>query len=117
MLYADGVAITQFEFGRYSSRALRNQGYAVTDTVLGKGSIAKLPDDLREGDKIDVTFLFRKNGMLSVEGRVNRQGKPQPVALQFEVTVDGRMADEDVEICTSASTSSHPPTSHVNNDA
>ena len=42
VLYADGVAITQLEFGRYSSRALRNAGYAVTDTVLGQGSIGFL---------------------------------------------------------------------------
>src|SRR5688500_16366980 len=42
VLYADGVAITQLEFGRYSARALRNSGYAVTDTVLHQGSIGFL---------------------------------------------------------------------------
>ena len=42
VLYADGVAITQLEFGRYSARALRDAGYAVTDTVLGQGSIGFL---------------------------------------------------------------------------
>jgi molecular chaperone DnaK len=65
--------------------------------MLGKGSIAKLPGDLREGDKIDVTFTFRKNGMLFVESRLRRQGLAGSLELKFEVTVDGRMAEEDVE--------------------
>ena len=39
ILYADGAAATQFEFARYTSRALRNTPYAVTDTVLRQGTI------------------------------------------------------------------------------
>ena len=42
VLYADGVAVTQWEFGRYSSRALRNAGFAVTDVVFHQGSIGFL---------------------------------------------------------------------------
>src|SRR4051812_22115740 len=37
VLFADGVAATQWEFGRYSSRALRNAGFAVTDVVFQSG--------------------------------------------------------------------------------
>ena len=44
ILFADGVAVTQLEFGRYSSRVLRNAGFAMTDTVFRQGSIG-LPDD------------------------------------------------------------------------
>lgn len=42
IMYADGVAATQLEYGRYSSVALRNQSFAVTDTVLKQGSIGLL---------------------------------------------------------------------------
>ena len=42
IMYADGVAATQLEFGRYSSQALRNQPYAITDTVLKQGTIGLL---------------------------------------------------------------------------
>ena len=39
ILFADGTAGTQFEFGRYSSQTLRNQSFAVTDIVMGKGQL------------------------------------------------------------------------------
>lgn len=42
IMYADGVAATQLEFGRYSSEAIRNQPYAVTDVVLKQGTIGLL---------------------------------------------------------------------------
>lgn len=39
IMYADGVAATQLEFGRYSSQAIRKKPFAVTDTVLKQGTI------------------------------------------------------------------------------
>jgi alkaline phosphatase len=42
VLYADGAAATQWEFGRYSSRALRNADFAVTDTVFHQGTLGFL---------------------------------------------------------------------------
>ena len=39
ILFADGAAGTQFEFGRYSNEQLRNQPFAVTDVVMGKGQL------------------------------------------------------------------------------
>jgi len=42
IMYADGVAATQLEFGRYSSQAIRKQSFAVTDTVLKQGTIGLL---------------------------------------------------------------------------
>jgi len=37
IMYADGVAATQLESGRYSSQALRNRSYAITpQNTLGR---------------------------------------------------------------------------------
>ncbi len=37
ILFADGTAGTQLEFGRYTSEQLRNKPFAVTDIVMAKG--------------------------------------------------------------------------------
>ena len=42
ILFADGVAPTQWDFGRYSSRVLRGRGFATTDVVFDKGSLGLL---------------------------------------------------------------------------
>jgi alkaline phosphatase len=42
VLYADGAAATQWELGRYSSRVLRDAGFAVTDTVFHEGALGFL---------------------------------------------------------------------------
>ena len=42
ILFGDGAAATQWELGRYSSRALRGQPYATTDVVFKEGSIGIL---------------------------------------------------------------------------
>ena len=39
ILFADGAAATQWEFGRYSSRVLRGKPFAVTDTVFRQGTL------------------------------------------------------------------------------
>lgn len=39
ILFADGVASTQWEFGRYSSEVLRKQPFAVTQHVFGRGTL------------------------------------------------------------------------------
>ena len=38
ILFADGTTSSQYEFGRYSSQLLRQQGFAITDVVMAKGS-------------------------------------------------------------------------------
>ena len=42
ILFADGVAPVQWEFGRYTSRALRNTSFATTDIVFRDGVLGLL---------------------------------------------------------------------------
>ncbi|MBI3041347.1 MAG: alkaline phosphatase [Betaproteobacteria bacterium] len=42
ILFADGAAPTQWEFGRYASEHLRKQSFAVTDVVFRKGVLGLL---------------------------------------------------------------------------
>lgn len=42
ILFADGAAPTQWDFGRYSSRVLRGRGFATTDVVFDQGSLGLL---------------------------------------------------------------------------
>ena len=39
ILFADGTTATQFEFGRYSRKLLRNEPFVITDEVMKKGSL------------------------------------------------------------------------------
>jgi alkaline phosphatase len=39
IMFADGAAPTQWEFGRYTARHLRNEGFAVTDVVFREGTL------------------------------------------------------------------------------
>lgn len=47
VLFADGVAATQWELGRYSARVLRNQSFAATDVVFRDGTLGLLSTDPR----------------------------------------------------------------------
>ncbi|MET0851894.1 MAG: alkaline phosphatase [Candidatus Rokuibacteriota bacterium] len=42
IMFADGAASTQFDFGRYSSKVLRQQPFATTDVVLRQGVVGLL---------------------------------------------------------------------------
>lgn len=48
ILFADGVAATQWELGRYSARVLRNQSFAATDVVFRDGTFGLLSTDSRD---------------------------------------------------------------------
>ncbi|HZT63959.1 MAG TPA: alkaline phosphatase [Burkholderiales bacterium] len=48
VLFADGVAATQWELGRYSARVLRNQGFAATDIVFKDGAFGVLSTSPRD---------------------------------------------------------------------
>lgn len=86
VLYADGVAITQLEFGRYSSRVLRNAGYAVTDTVLGRGSIGFLTTHPYEAFATDsaATASAMSTGVKTRVGAigVGPDGRPERTAVE-----------------------------------
>jgi alkaline phosphatase len=47
IMFADGVAATQWELGRYSAHVLRNQAFAATDVVFKEGSLGLLSTDPR----------------------------------------------------------------------
>ena len=42
IMFADGATSTQWDFGRYSSRVLRNQPFVTTDVVFKEGSLGLL---------------------------------------------------------------------------
>ena len=42
IMFADGTAPTQLEFGKYTARHLRNEGFAVTDVMLREGTLGLL---------------------------------------------------------------------------
>ena len=42
IMFADGAASTQWDFGRYSSRVLRNQPFVTTDIVFREGALGLL---------------------------------------------------------------------------
>jgi alkaline phosphatase len=42
IMFADGAAATQWDFGRYSSRVLRQQPFATTDVVFRQGTVGLL---------------------------------------------------------------------------
>ncbi|HYH43821.1 MAG TPA: alkaline phosphatase [Burkholderiales bacterium] len=42
ILYGDGAAATQWEFGRYTSRVLRNKSFAITDVIFKEGNVGLL---------------------------------------------------------------------------
>jgi alkaline phosphatase len=48
ILFADGVAATQWELGRYSARVLHNQSFAATDVVFRDGALGLLSTDSRD---------------------------------------------------------------------
>lgn len=86
VLYADGVAATQLEFGRYSSRVLRNHGFAATDTVLAQGSIGLLTTHPHEAFATDsaATASAMSTGVKTTIGAVGvgPDGRPERTAAQ-----------------------------------
>ncbi len=87
VLYADGVAITQLEFGRYSARALRKTGYAATDTVLAQGSIGFLTTHPHEAFATDsaATASAMSTGVKTTIGAIGIGPDGQPVRTAVEV--------------------------------
>jgi alkaline phosphatase len=87
VLYADGVAVTQWEFGRYSSRALRNAGFAVTDVVFHQGSIGFLTTHPYESFATDsaATASAMSTGVKTTVGAIGVGPDGKPVRTAAEV--------------------------------
>lgn len=86
ILYADGVAATQFEFARYTSRTLRNAPFAVTDTILKQGTLGLLTTHPHEAFATDsaATASAMSTGVKTTIGAISvgPDGKPVQTAAQ-----------------------------------
>jgi alkaline phosphatase len=86
VLYADGTAITQWEFGRYSSKLLRNSGFAVTDVVFHQGTMGVLTTHPYEAFATDsaATASAMSTGVKTTVGSigVGPDGKPARTAAE-----------------------------------
>jgi alkaline phosphatase len=86
ILFADGAASTQWDFGRYSSRVLRQQPFASTDIVFREGTLglvmtgphgAYVVDSAAAASALSTGFKV-ENGAVSV----TPDGKPVRTAMQ-----------------------------------
>jgi alkaline phosphatase len=95
ILFADGAASTQWDFGRYSSRVLRKQPFVSTDVVFRDGTlglIATSPHDAYVVDSAAAasamsTGLKVENGSVSV----TPDGKSVRTAMQVAKTAGKRI--------------------------
>jgi len=86
IMFADGVAPTQWDFGRYSSRVLRNQPFVTTDIVFREGALGLLATsplgpyvtDSAAAASAMSTGVKTENGAVSV----TPDGKPLRTAMQ-----------------------------------
>jgi alkaline phosphatase len=86
ILFADGAASTQWDFGKYSSRVLRQQPFAATDIVFREGTLglvttsphgAYVVDSAAAASALSTGFKV-ENGAVSV----TPDGKPVRTAMQ-----------------------------------
>ncbi len=86
ILFADGVASTQWEYGRYSSAVLRQQAFATTDIVFKQGTLglastyphgAFVTDSAAAGSAMSTGFKV-ENGAVAV----TPDGKPARTAME-----------------------------------
>jgi alkaline phosphatase len=86
IMFADGVAPTQLDFGKYSSRVLRGQSFATTDVVLREGVLGLLNTsphgpyvtDSAAAASAMATGYKVENGAVSI----TPDGKPQRTVMQ-----------------------------------
>lgn len=86
-MFADGAAATQWDFGRYSSKVLRQQPFVTTDVVFKEGALGVLvtspsnayaTDSAAAGSAMSTGFKVNI-GALSV----TPDGKPVPTAMEL----------------------------------
>ncbi len=86
ILFADGAAPVQWEFGKHSSTVLRQQSFATTDVVFRDGALGLLtthPHDVHVTDSAAAASAM-STGYKVVNGSVSitPDGKPQKTAMQ-----------------------------------
>ena len=87
VLYADGAAVTQWEFGRYSSKVLRNSGFAVTDVVFHQGTMGVLTTHAHEAFATDsaATASAMSTGVKTTIGAIGVGPDGNPARTAAEV--------------------------------
>jgi alkaline phosphatase len=86
VLFGDGAAATQWELGRYTSRELRNRGFATTDVVFRQGTLGLL---VTGSASSPVTDSAAAATAMSIGHKTNNDmagvtpdGKPAPTIMQ-----------------------------------
>lgn len=87
LMFADGAAPTQWDFGRYSSKLLRRQPFAATDVVFAEGALGMLvtsasdayaTDSAAAGSAMSTGFKVDIGAVA-----VTPDGKPVPTAMEI----------------------------------
>jgi alkaline phosphatase len=86
ILFADGASSTQWDFGRYSSKVLRNQPFVTTDVVFREGSLGLLSTHPSDAYVVDSAAA---GSAMSTGHKVNnaaiavtQEGKSVPTAME-----------------------------------
>jgi len=86
IMFADGATSTQWDFGRYSSKVLRNQPFVTTDVVFKEGSLGLLSTHPSDAYVVDsaaagsaMSTGFKVNNAAIA---ITRDGKSVPTAME-----------------------------------
>jgi alkaline phosphatase len=86
ILFADGVAPTQWDFGKYSSRVLRSQSFATTDVVFRDGTMGLLSTHSHNSYVTDsaaaASAMSIGHKVLNGAVSITPDGKPQRTVMQ-----------------------------------
>ena len=86
ILFADGVAPTQWDFGKYSSRVLRGQAFATTDVVFRDGVLGLLSTHSHDSYVTDsaaaASAMSIGHKVMNGAVSITPDGKPQRTVMQ-----------------------------------
>ena len=86
ILFADGAALTQWDFGKYSTRLLRGQAFATTDVVFRDGVLGMISTHSHDSYVTDsaAAASAMSTGYKVMNGAVSitPDGKPQRTTMQ-----------------------------------
>jgi len=86
IVFADGVAPTQWDFGKYSTRVLRGQSFATTDVVFRDGVMGLLSTHSRDSYVTDsaaaASAMSIGHKVLNGAVSITPDGKPQRTVMQ-----------------------------------
>lgn len=87
ILFGDGAAPTQWEFGRYTSRVLRNRPFVTTDVVFRQGTLGLLTTASADSPVTDsaaaASAMATGHKARTGEISVSVEGKPLKTALEL----------------------------------